>query len=127
MKLAATLFALVSVSAFATAGEAPAPTAGQCAVPKIPAVSTSQVGADRVHKQLKEWNTCVANGKTDSALVAKVDADAKAWAKATETHSKGQGKGTNAQAMDDSAKQAHQDSIKADQRAARPQAAQDAN
>lgn len=127
MKLAATMFALVSASSFATAGEVPASVAGQCAVPKIPAVSTSQVGAERIHKQLKEWSACIASGKADQALVAEVDAQAKAWAKATEIHSKGQGKGANAEAIDDRAKQAHQDSIKADQRATRPQAVQDAN
>lgn len=127
MKLAATLFALASASSIATAGDVPAATAGRCAVPKIPAVSTSQVGADRVQKQLKEWNSCVTKSQTDAALIAKVDAQAKAWAKATEAHSQGQGKGMNAQAVDDRAKQAHQANIKADQRAARPQTAQDTN
>lgn len=120
MKTAATLLALAMVSPLAAAGDLPAATAEQCAVPKIPAVSTSQTGADRVHKQLKAWNACVAKGKTDAALIAKVDAQAKAWAKATEAHSQGNGKGANAQAIDDRAKQAHHDSIKADQRAARP-------
>ena len=127
MKLAATMFALVFASAFSAAGEAAASAAGQCAVPKIPAVSTSQAGADRIHKQLKEWNACVASGKADPALVENVNSQAKAWAKATELHSQGQGKGANAQSIDDRAKQAHQDNIRADQRAARPQAAQDAH
>ncbi|MFD2365522.1 hypothetical protein [Pseudoduganella sp. GCM10020061] len=94
MKPALLMLALACAPAFALAtDETPARSdAGACAVPQIPAVSTSQAGANRIKKVLKKWDACVAaHPGTDPAVVAAVSQQAAEWSRATVDYSTGQG------------------------------------
>lgn len=84
---------LLSMCAFA-ADPAAAPAAA-CAVPVIPAVSTSTVGVQRVDKAIKQWDDCVAKQETDENMRRddEVKAKANAWLAATIQYSNGQAQG----------------------------------
>jgi hypothetical protein len=86
---------LMSMCAFAS--EPAAATAGQCAAPVIPPVSTSQVGVQRVEKILKQWDDCVLAQSSDEnkRLDAEVKAKSRAWMAATIQYSNGQAAGTS--------------------------------
>jgi membrane protein required for beta-lactamase induction len=122
MKQLAVVMALAAVSSCALAAEARA----VCMSPEIPSVSTSQAGADRVRKSLKEWEQCVAdNPGTDAALVAKVSEKARSWLAATARYSGGQSNGQAVVAQDAHAQQQHRKDVRTDVRSKQPQSAQE--
>ena len=122
MKKVAVVIALAAASTCGFAAEASV----SCPEPNIPSVSTSQAGADRVRKSLKEWDQCVANNPgTDAALVSKVSAKAKSWLAATAGYGGGQSNGQAVVAQDTQAQQQHRKDVRTDVRSKQPQSAQD--
>lgn len=113
MKSVILVLAFASASACALAAEAPGSSrAGPCAAPRIPAVSTSQAGADRVKKAVREWNACVAaTPGTDPAVAAAVSEQARAWARATLDYSNGQRNSSVVAQTHERAKREHQRDI----------------
>ena len=127
MKHAILALALATAPVLAVAAEVPASAAtGACVQPKIPNLSTSQVGVDRVRKSLAEWDACLARHPgTDTALVAKVSAQVNDWAAATAAYGGGQANGQMVVAQNIDEQRKHQQNARTDLRATHPQSAQD--